>query len=87
MTAITHTWLVAYDISDDKRRSSLHKMLRGYGQPLQKSVFLCHLTPKKAARMRQDLAVFQTDPCDRITWVTVTSPETLPLPSSIWIME
>lgn len=85
MGATTHAWLVAYDISDDKRRNSLHKMLRGYGQPLQKSVFLCHLTPRIAASLQQELADFRTEPSDRITWAAVTSPEAFP-PSS-WIME
>lgn len=31
--------LVAYDVTDDKRRNRLHKSLKGYGYPVQLSVF------------------------------------------------
>lgn len=33
--------LVSYDITNNKRRYRLHKLLKAYGQPLQKSVFIC----------------------------------------------
>jgi CRISPR-associated protein Cas2 len=36
--------VVAYDVSDDKRRARLHKTLRRYGEPVQYSVFECVLT-------------------------------------------
>lgn len=36
--------LVAYDISDDKRRTKLHNALLNYGTPVQYSVFECRVT-------------------------------------------
>lgn len=39
--------VVVYDVRDDKRRVQLHKMLKGYGQWQQYSVFECDLTQKK----------------------------------------
>jgi CRISPR-associated protein Cas2 len=87
MTAITHTWLVAYDISDNRRRTCLHKLLRGYGRPLQKSVFLCHLDSKKAARLQDDLAAFRDKPSDHLACMIVADTGTLPSPSPLWIME
>lgn len=36
-------YLVTYDISDPKRLKSIFKLLKGYGEPWQKSVFFCHL--------------------------------------------
>jgi CRISPR-associated protein Cas2 len=36
--------VIAYDISDDKRRTRLYKTLLGYGEPVQYSVFECVLT-------------------------------------------
>lgn len=33
--------LVAYDISDHRRRRRLYRLLSGFGEPLQESVFLC----------------------------------------------
>lgn len=35
--------VVAYDIADDKRRTKVMKMLRGYGEHVQESVFECDL--------------------------------------------
>jgi len=32
-------YLVAYDVSDNKRRRKLFKLLKGYGYNIQKSVF------------------------------------------------
>ncbi len=48
-------YLVAYDISDDKRRSQLFNDLHGYGDWAQYSVFLCELTEQELVRMRVDI--------------------------------
>ena len=32
---------VAYDISDRRRRNCLRRLLLGFGEPVQESVFLC----------------------------------------------
>ncbi|BAZ29225.1 hypothetical protein NIES4074_16640 [Cylindrospermum sp. NIES-4074] len=37
--------VVSYDISEDKRRTKIHSVLKGYGQWMQYSVFECDLTP------------------------------------------
>jgi CRISPR-associated protein Cas2 len=44
--------LVAYDISDDKRRTRLHNALLDYGTPVQYSVFECLLEKKEERKMR-----------------------------------
>lgn len=41
--------IVTYDVVEDKRRSKLFKVLRGYGDHLQFSVFRCDLSPKEKA--------------------------------------
>jgi len=41
--------LVAYDIADPKRLYQVHKRMRGFGDPLQYSVFVCLLSPKELA--------------------------------------
>ena len=33
--------IVSYDVSDDKRRTRLHKLLKGFGVAVQRSVFAC----------------------------------------------
>ena len=37
--------VVAYDIPDDPRRLRVMKMLKGYGEHVQESVFECDLKP------------------------------------------
>ncbi len=39
-------YLVTYDICDPKRLSRVFKMLRGYGDHVQYSLFLCDLSKK-----------------------------------------
>lgn len=41
-----HFVLVSYDISDDRRLRRMYKLLRGYGEHVQYSIFLCQLTDK-----------------------------------------
>ena len=37
-------WIVTYDVGDQKRLRKVYKLLRGYGDWLQLSVFRCDLT-------------------------------------------
>ena len=39
-----HVHLVCYDIGDDARRTRVHKTMKGFGDPLQYSVFRCELS-------------------------------------------
>lgn len=48
-------YLVAYDISDDKRRDGVYGILQGFGDWAQYSVFLCELTDVELVRMRSAL--------------------------------
>lgn len=45
--------VVAYDISDDRRRTRLHKKLKSFGTPVQYSVFECALDARGLERMRR----------------------------------
>ena len=47
--------VVTYDISEDKRRTKIHKVLKSYGQWMQFSVFECALTATEYARLRNRL--------------------------------
>ncbi|MDD4792699.1 MAG: CRISPR-associated endonuclease Cas2, partial [Firmicutes bacterium] len=38
-------FIVCYDISDPKRLRKMYRTMRGFGDPLQKSVFTCDLSP------------------------------------------
>jgi len=48
--------VVAYDISNDKRRTKLHNVLLDYGTPVQYSVFECLLEGEQLAQMKQAVA-------------------------------
>jgi CRISPR-associated protein Cas2 len=45
--------VVAYDISDDKRRTRLHKKLKAYGLAVQYSVFECLLNRDQIKQMQK----------------------------------
>lgn len=51
-----HTYLVTYDVSDDKRLARVLKTMRGFGQHLQYSVFECDLSQADLARCRYRLS-------------------------------
>lgn len=40
-------YIVSYDIADPKRLRRIHRTMRGYGDPLQYSVFRCDLSPSE----------------------------------------
>ena len=44
-------YLVCYDIADDRRRSRIFKLLRGYGEHIQFSIFRCILSPRRFAEL------------------------------------
>lgn len=50
-----HWHLVAYDVSDDKRRAKVAKCLEGYGERIQFSVFRIYLGLRALARLRWEL--------------------------------
>lgn len=50
------SYVVAYDIADDKRRMRIADLLLGYGDRIQYSVFLVQCRPPKIVRLKQDLA-------------------------------
>lgn len=47
--------VISYDISEDKRRTKIHKILKSYGQRMQFSVFECDLTDTQYAKLRSRL--------------------------------
>ena len=50
-----NTYLVCYDIANDKRLRKVFKTMRDYGDHLQYSVFECQFTPTDLARCRGEL--------------------------------
>ena len=48
-------YVIAYDIPDDRRRTKVHKVLCGFGQWTQYSLFECYLTEKELVKLRGKL--------------------------------
>jgi CRISPR-associated endonuclease Cas2 len=48
-------FIYAYDISDDKERRIIERLLQGYGFRRQKSVFICRLTRADQVRLNQTI--------------------------------
>ena len=69
------TWVVAYDISDDRRRLRLHRLLRGFGEPVQKSVFVCQLDGRRKARLEQLLGAETLEAGERLDLFLIGSAE------------
>ncbi len=47
--------VVVYDIAHNKRRLKVMKMMQGYGEHVQESVFECDLKPASCQKMRTRL--------------------------------
>ncbi len=48
-------YVVAYDISNDKRRNHVHKILKGFGKWTEYSLFECFLNRKELLQLRARL--------------------------------
>lgn len=46
-----HLYIVTYDISDPRRWRRVFKLMHGYGEWLQLSVFQCRLTPRRRVEL------------------------------------
>jgi CRISPR-associated protein Cas2 len=47
--------VISYDIVDDKRRTKVMKLLKGYGMHVQYSVFECYLSPGQLDQLGRKL--------------------------------
>ncbi|AQS60184.1 CRISPR-associated endonuclease Cas2 [Desulforamulus ferrireducens] len=48
-------YLICYDIREPKRWRKCYKLLKGFGERVQYSVFKCYLTDRKLAELRWEL--------------------------------
>jgi len=69
------SYLVCYDISDDKRLRRVFQKMRNYGDHLQFSVFECQLTAMDLARCRSELAEIINHQEDQVLFVNLGPAE------------
>ena len=69
------SYLVCYDICEDKRLRKVFKVMRGYGDHLQYSVFECQLTASDLVRLRSELAEIINQKEDQVLFVNLGPAE------------
>ncbi len=62
-------YLVSYDVSDPKRLRKTFKKMRGFGEAVQYSVFLCPLSPQERILLVQALREIVNEREDRVMLV------------------
>ena len=50
-----NAFIVSYDIVDDKRRTKVAAVCKGYGERIQYSVFRCPLSPTEQLNLEREL--------------------------------
>ncbi len=55
MAEAKNWYLVCYDIRDPKRWRKAYKLLQGYGESLQYSIFRCWLSQREREKLRWEL--------------------------------
>jgi CRISPR-associated protein Cas2 len=68
-------YIVTYDISDPKRLRQVFKLMMGYGDHLQLSVFECELNPRELIELRHALGEIIHHDEDQVLFVDVGSVE------------
>jgi len=69
------SYLVCYDIADEKRLRKVFQIMRGYGDHLQYSVFECQLTRMDMAKLRGDLGTVVHRDKDQVLFVNLGPAE------------
>ncbi|MBL8150148.1 MAG: CRISPR-associated endonuclease Cas2 [Blastocatellia bacterium] len=68
-------YIVAYDISNQKRLRQVHRTLQGYGESLQYSVFLCLLSAKEKVLLLEALTSIINHKEDQVMFVNLGSTD------------
>ena len=64
-------YFVCYDVRDQQRLTQTYKKMRGYGDPVQYSVFMCELNGKEIIYMKDDLGTILNLAEDRLLIINV----------------
>ena len=72
-----HLFIVTYDIADDRRWRAVFKLMHGYGEWLQLSVFQCRLTVQRHAEFVARLTALLNNAEDHAMIIDVGNAETV----------
>ncbi|MBQ7608515.1 MAG: CRISPR-associated endonuclease Cas2 [Desulfovibrionaceae bacterium] len=67
-------YVVAYDITDNKERKKVAKVLQDFGERVQKSVWSCDITYEECERLRKRLERLVITTGNIHIWTTKTEP-------------
>jgi CRISPR-associated protein Cas2 len=72
MRAKKNFYVIAYDVTNDKRRKKVVKLLEKFGKRSNYSVFECMVTDSQLANIRKSLlAIIDTKDCDSIAFYPI----------------
>lgn len=70
-----HTYLVTYDIANDKRLKKVFKACKDHGTHLQFSVFECDLNPRELVHLERELKSLIKHDEDQVLFVSLGPAE------------
>ncbi|MDQ3775514.1 MAG: CRISPR-associated endonuclease Cas2 [Pseudomonadota bacterium] len=70
----SHTWVIAYDIADDRRRAHVARVLEGHGLRVQWSVFECRCNRTEMQALRRRLLELAEPGADRLRFYPLCGP-------------
>lgn len=68
MRTVKELFVVAYDVTSDKKRRAIAKVLDKYGHRVNASVYECLVTPAESMRMKDAIASAYNPRTDRIVF-------------------
>ena len=69
------SYLVCYDIANDKRLRQVFKICKNFGNHLQFSIFECDLTPAERLRLERELNEVVKKDADQVLFVSLGPTE------------
>jgi CRISPR-associated protein Cas2 len=69
------TYLICYDVTDDKRLRRVFKTCRNFGDHLQYSVFECDLNPAEKIELEEALSKIINHTDDQVLFIVLGSAE------------
>jgi CRISPR-associated protein Cas2 len=70
-----HHWLVCYDVSDDRSRRRVRRLLLMHGAPVQFSAIQCVLSPRQISKLRAQLSEELDPHTDSVLFYPMPSPK------------
>jgi CRISPR-associated protein Cas2 len=75
MSGSRRRYLVAYDIREPRRLRQVHSAMKGFGYPLQYSVFICDLDPSEKIQLREAVGDLINQHEDSVAIVDLGDPD------------